>query len=228
MTFWCKHFSDPSLGFQTPTASFKVASFHPFSRSTTTESCVLVQDVIVRSGGLAAVGPEGFAGTGARRDVARLLGLAPRGVPPGPSLVAGQSGGKPCNQASKMASVSGKPRDVTPGSPPPRSPGGGGSAAAPQRHHGFTLPGRSNVYGDRHCLHPALSGCSQGPFFDTICHCLVFIFNVMMMMKDSSNSLCQFFYHGHCLLLSLYICVISLKCNGNADFCLLVFFLFFF
>lgn len=77
-----------------------------------------------------------------------------------------------------------------------------------------------------HCLHPPLSGCSQGPFFDTICHCLVFIFNVIMMMKDSSNSLCQLFYHGHCLLLSLYICVISLKCNGNADFCLLVSFFF--
>lgn len=43
-------------------------------------------------------------------------------------------------------------------------------------------------------------------------------------MKYSSNSLCQLFYHGHCLLLSLYICVISLKCNGNADFRLVVVF----
>lgn len=47
---------------------------------------------------------------------------------------------------------------------------------------------------------------------------------MMLMMKYSSTSLCQLFYHGHRLLLSLYICVISLKCNGNADFCLLLLF----
>lgn len=33
--------------------------------------------------------------------------------------------------------------------------------------------------------------------------------------ESSCNSLCQFLYHCHCLLLSLYICVISLKCNGK-------------
>lgn len=67
-------------------------------------------------------------------------------------------------------------------------------------------------------------GCSQGPFFDTICHCLVIIFLIFAELKcndddddesSSCNSLCQFLYHCHCLLLSLYICVISLKCNGK-------------
>lgn len=121
-----------------------------------------------------------------------------------------------------MTSRRARPRPATkPGGPPPRLSVTTDSLCL----EGVMFTAKRN---GSHCLHPPLSGCSQGPFFDTICHCLVFIFNVIMMMKDSSNSLCQLFYHGHCLLLSLYICVISLKCNGNADFCLLVSFFFFF
>lgn len=71
-------------------------------------------------------------------------------------------------------------------------------------------------------------GCSQGPFFNAIYHCLVLNFFYTFAEfncndddddddeSSSCNSLCQFLYHCHCLLLSLYICVISLKCNGKA------------
>lgn len=103
-----------------------------------------------------------------------------------------------------------KPRD-----PPP---------AAAQRRRSFTLPGKLlfTANAETHvALMQCFPGCSQGPFFDTICHCLVFIFAELKCNDDdddessSCNSLCQFLYHCHCLLLSLYICVISLKCNGK-------------
>lgn len=57
-------------------------------------------------------------------------------------------------------------------------------------------------------------------FFIFIFFLLLLSLNVIMMMMIMTNLLhviacVGFLYHCHCLLLSLYICVISLKCNGK-------------
>lgn len=111
-----------------------------------TGSCVLVQDGIVHSGGA-----PGAAGVGSKTCLRVgsfwLLMTSQRSSPPRPPMKRHH--------------------------PPP---------AAPQRHRSFTLPGKKNklfllLKTQKHfALIQRFPGCSQGPFFDTICHCLVFIF----------------------------------------------------
>lgn len=135
-----------------PSRIFQSRVLSSFWEAPPAESCVLDQDVIVRSGG--TVGrrtgrlrvPIVMRERG-RRDVTRHLASSSTRAPSWPQLETFQS-------SSKMASVSVAAwarslvtsRRARPPPPPPPRHEAWWSAAAPQHHHGFTLPGRSNVY----------------------------------------------------------------------------------